>query len=185
MITGERVRLRAMSRSDLPQFVVWLNDPEVIRYTSLYAPFSLEHEEQWFQKTLALSVDEQPLVIEVKIEDRWEAVGNVGFMNFDQRARSAEIGILIGEKDYWNKGYGTEAMQLMVGYGFGALNLNRIHLRVYEINPRGVRCYEKVGFQHEGRLRQAYYLEGQYIDILVMSILKKDWTDKKMKEGTK
>jgi RimJ/RimL family protein N-acetyltransferase len=104
-------------------------------------------------------------------------------MNFNRQAHSAEIGIVIGEKDFWNKGFGTEAMRLMVDYGFSTLNLNRIHLHVYETNPRGIHCYEKVGFQQEGRLRQAHYLEGRYIDILAMSILNNDWMEQKMKEG--
>ncbi|MDK2980717.1 MAG: hypothetical protein PWQ55_1064 [Chloroflexota bacterium] len=185
MITGKRVRLRAMSKDDLPMFVGWLNDPEVNRNLTVYAPMSAEQEQQWYQKNLAQPIDEQPLAIEVNIKDQWKIIGNVGFMNINQLSHCAEIGIVIGEKASWNKGFGTEAMQLMVDYGFNTLNLNRIYLHVYETNPRGIRCYEKVGFQHEGRQRQARYLEGQYIDVLMMSILKKDWIDKKMKEGHK
>jgi len=66
-------------------------------------------------------------------------------------------------------------MRLMAGYGFGNLNLNRIYLQVFETNPAGIRCYEKAGFKHEGRLREARYHEGHYIDVLMMSILKNDW----------
>jgi RimJ/RimL family protein N-acetyltransferase len=109
--------------------------------------------------------------------------GDISFLNFDQHERSAEVGIFIGEKEAWNKGYGTEAMQLMVNHGFADFNLNRIYLRVFEINPRGIHCYEKVGFQHEGRQRQAHYLDGKYIDVLMMSILKHEWKFRDMKEG--
>ena len=183
MITGKHVRLRAMRIDDLPVFVGWLNDPEVIRNLTVYAPLSIEQEQQWFQKILAQPIDEQPLAIEIRSGEQWKLAGNIGFMNFNRHAHSAEVGIVIGEKGFWNKGFGTEAMRLMVDFGFSTMNLNRIHLHVYETNPRGIHCYEKVGFQHEGRLRQAHYLEGQYIDILAMSILKNDWMEQKMKEG--
>jgi RimJ/RimL family protein N-acetyltransferase len=183
MITGKRVRLRAIRKEDLPQFVAWLNDPEVIRNLTIYAPMSLEQEEQWYRETLAQPIDAQPLGIEIKTGQAWNLIGNIGFLNIDQRVHSAEIGIFIGDKSTWDKGYGTEAMQLMLAYGFNTLNLNRIYLRVYETNPRGIRCYEKAGFQQEGRQRQAYFLEGKYIDVLLMSILKSDWTNKHTKEG--
>ncbi len=185
MITGKRIRLRAISKDDLPQYIVWLNDPDVFRNTSLFAPLSMEQEEQWYRDTLAHPVEEQPLAIEVKTDGGWKLVGNVGLMNFDQRIRSAEIGIFIGDKSYWDKGYGTEAMQLILGFGFGSVNLNRIYLRVFETNPRGIHCYENVGFQLEGRMRQAHYLDGKYIDVLLMSILKNEWLGNNMKEGHK
>jgi hypothetical protein len=81
------------------------------------------------------------------------------------------VGIFIGEKTLWNKGYGTEAMRLLLRHGFETLNLNRICLRVFETNPRAVRSYEKAGFMLEGRERQGMYKDGQYIDVLMMSIL--------------
>jgi len=179
MITGKRVRLRAISKDDLPQFVVWMNDPDVFRNTSMFAPLSLEQEEQWYRDTLTHPVEEQPLAIEVMTDAGWQMVGDVGLMNLDQRIRSAEIGIFIGDKPCWDKGYGTETLQLILDFGFGSVNLNRIYLRVFETNPRGVHCYEKVGFQHEGRMRQAYYLDGKYIDVLLMSILKSEWMEQK------
>ncbi len=184
MIVGKRVRLRALSKADLPAFVDWLNDADVRRNLTLYQPVSMEQEERWFLQTLALPVDEQPLSIEAKRGADWQLVGNIGFMNLDTHARSAEIGLFIGIKDLWDKGLGGEAMRLMLAHGFQTLNLNRIYLCVYESNLRGVRCYEKAGFQLEGRLREARFLEGRYIDILMMSILKSEWTKEQLrKEG--
>lgn len=184
MISGERIRLRAISRKDLPDFVTWLNDPEVRLNLDIYYPFSFEQEEKWFEEILTHHVDEQPLAIEVSNQDIWKLIGNIGFININQHKRSAEIGILIGDKQYWDKGYGTEAMRLMIAYGFQTLNLNRIFLRVYETNPRGIRCYEKAGFIQEGRLRQAHFNNGSYVDVLMMSILKDEWTKENMKEGS-
>jgi RimJ/RimL family protein N-acetyltransferase len=135
MITGERVRLRAIHREDLPLFLTWINDPEVRRNLLFNNPVSIHQEEKWFSGML----------------------------------------IFIGDKRFWNQGYGTEAMRLMVSHGFNDLNFHRIFLHVFDTNPRAVRSYEKVGFQHEGRLREARYLEGRYVDVLVMSILKSEW----------
>jgi len=78
---------------------------------------------------------------------------------------------LIGDKSYWNQGYGTEALRLLLRVGFETLNLHRIFLRVYETNPRAIRAYEKAGFVQEGRQRQAEFKDGRYIDVLVMSML--------------
>jgi RimJ/RimL family protein N-acetyltransferase len=83
---------------------------------------------------------------------------------------------MIGDKTYWTQGYGTEAVRLLIKHGFNSLNLNRIFLRVFENNPRAIRAYEKAGFVHEGRERQAEFRDGRYIDVLLMSILKDEFS---------
>lgn len=84
---------------------------------------------------------------------------------------------MIGEKDYWDQGYGTEAMQLILHHGFNTLNLNSITLRVYENNPRAIRSYEKTGFVLDGRIRQSQFADGKYLDTLFMSVLREEWKD--------
>lgn len=180
MIYGERIRFRAPERSDIPQFTRWVNDSEVRQGIAHYLPMSLANEESWFENMLKRPRDEQPFVIEVRgageqAEESWTAIGNCSFFDIDWRSRHSEFGILIGEKAYWNQGYGTEAVQLLVRYGFETLNLNRIWLQVYETNPRAIRAYEKAGFIQEGRKRQAEYLNGEYVDVLLMSILRLEW----------
>lgn len=176
MIYGDRIRLRASERTDLPLFVKWLNDPEVIQYLSLFHPLSLAAEEQWFEAMLKKHPAEQVLVIEMRQgEESWLPLGNCSFMDLDWRNRSAEFGIFIGEKSYWSRGYGSEATRLMLQYGFGTLNLHRIWLRVFANNRRAIRAYEKAGYQQEGIQRQALFQEGRYIDVLVMSILRPEW----------
>ena len=183
MLYGKCVRLRAIEKEDLPHFVAWLNDPEVRQHLQMYQPLSMAQEEEWFKGILQRSLDEQPLVIEVKIDDGWQPVGNVGLFGINHSDHSAEIGIFIGEKTFWSQGYGTEAMRLMLKHGFEDINLNRIFLQVYETNPRGQRAYEKVGFVLEGRMRQARYLQGRYIDVLLMSVLRSEWKDDMKSEG--
>ncbi len=98
MIYGERVRLRADERGDIPTFVRWMNDPEVTRHLSAFLPLSQAAEENWFEGMLKLPQAERPLAIEIRESDAWRLVGNCSFMDIDWRTRSAEVGILIGEK---------------------------------------------------------------------------------------
>jgi diamine N-acetyltransferase len=177
MIYGERIRLRHVEREDLPKFVDWLNDPEVRHGLAMYLPLSSAEEENWFAELLKRPGDEQPLVIEVRGEAGWAMIGNSGFFRFDWRNRNAELGIMIGDKTYWNQGYGTEAVRLLLRHGFTTLNLHRVFLRVFENNPRAIRAYEKAGFVHEGRMRQAEYHDGQYWDVLLMSVLSPEWRE--------
>ncbi len=132
MIYGDKIRLRSAERQDIPQFVSWLNDPEIIENLMIYAPLSKAEEEDWFNHMLERSKDERPLVIEVLEGDEWIMVGNCGIHNIDWRCRSAELGIFIGEKKLWNQGYGTAVMRLLLKYGFQTLNLNRLMLDVYD-----------------------------------------------------
>jgi RimJ/RimL family protein N-acetyltransferase len=175
MIIGERIRLRAIERDDLTRFVTWLNDPDVTRGLMLFVPLSLSQEEKWFQHLLDRPVEEHPLVMEVRMPEGWIPIGNIALDRINWKERSAEVGIFIGEKIFWNQGYGREAMGLILGYGFNELNLNRIFLRVYETNQRAIHSYEKAGFVLEGRLRQDHFQDGRYIDVLMMSVLRSEW----------
>jgi RimJ/RimL family protein N-acetyltransferase len=177
MIYSGRIRLRAPERSDIPRFVAWLNDPEVRAGLLVSLPLSTADEEGWFEAMLKRPLEEHPMTIEARQGDDWLPVGNCGFHNIDWRCRSAEVGIFIGEKSLWNRGYGTEVMRLLLKHGFNTLNLNRIALDVYESNPRAIRSYEKAGFVHEGRRRQAMFKDGWYVDILQMSVLHSEWQE--------
>ncbi len=181
MIFGQRIRFTGVERDDLATFINWVNDPEVLRGTGIYLPLSMADEQDWFETMRKKPMDEHNLAIEVLepaadgSERGWKLIGGCSFFNLNHRNRSSEFGIMIGEKSYWNKGYGTEAVRLLCQHGFNTLNLNRIYLRVFETNPGAVRAYEKAGFMHEGRQRKAEFREGKYIDVLVMSLLKDEF----------
>ena len=182
MIYGESVRLRAIEKADLPKFVAWLNDPEVRQGLSINVPFSLTAEEKWFEANEKNPPNERALAIEIQPEGEegeWVFVGSCSLFDFNWQVRQAEIGIHIGEKKYWNQGFGTRVMQLLLKHGFETLNLNRISLRVHEDNPRAVRTYEKAGFVKEGVLRQARFHKGKYIDVRLMSVLRSEWKERK------
>jgi RimJ/RimL family protein N-acetyltransferase len=171
MIEGERVRLRAIERSDIPTCVRWFNDPEVLQYLAMYLPMSEAAEERWFDAQLE---DEKSHVFVIETLDG-VAIGNLGLFDIDGRNRSAGCGISICEKAYWNQGYGADALRTLLGFAFGEMNLNRIYLSVYDFNERAIRCYEKIGFRQEGRLRQSQFTGGRYVDELVMAVLREAW----------
>jgi len=175
MLIGKNIRLRADERADLPKFVEWLNDPEVYRFLSVRLPISQAGEEHWFEDMLKHSPEEQPLAIEIREGKGWRMIGNCGFFDLNWRSRSAEVGIFIGDKSCWNKGYGTEVMQLLLCHAFETMNLNRVYLRVDAENVGGIKAYEKAGFVHEARLREADFRDGRYCDDLLMSVLRSEW----------
>ena len=124
VILGENVRLRAMEREDIPRFVRWMNDPEVTEFLLINSPLSKAMEEQWFERQAARPPHEgQVLGIEVLENGNWVHIGNTGLHNVEPVHLAAEFGIVIGEKEYWNKGFGREATRLMLKHGFENLNL--------------------------------------------------------------
>lgn len=182
MILGENIRLRAIERTDIPRFVRWMNDPEVTQYLLMSSPLSTAMEEKWFDAQLERPPHQgQIFAIEVKVADDWVHIGNSGLHDVDPVNHSAEFGIVIGEKDYWNKGYGTQATRLTLRHGFEHLNLHRIYLEVFVTNPRAMRVYEAAGFTREGVQRQAIFKNGRYIDEIIMSILQSEWMNQKAK----
>jgi RimJ/RimL family protein N-acetyltransferase len=176
MISSKNVRLRAPERKDIPQWVAWLNDPEVTAGLYIVYPVGMEDETGWFDNIQKTPPAEHPMVIDIKVGETWVTVGNCGVHKIDWRVRCAEVGIFIGEKRYWNLGVGTETMRLLVQYCFETLNMNRVFLQVFANNKRAVRVYEKVGFIKEGCQRQAEYKNGEYIDVIIMGILRSEWT---------
>ena len=109
-------------------------------------------------------------------------IRNCGIHQVNWKDRLGVCGIMIGEKNYWGKGYGTEAIELLMEYAFKTLNLNRIELMVYDFNQRAIHCYEKLGFIREGLKRQAVFINGGYHDILIMAILQQEWNEKNDKK---
>lgn len=175
---GERIRLRAAEKEDIPLFLRWINDEDVTENLLLVFPMSRFEEEQWYDAMMKRPAAEHAMVIEIKDQEPeagYRPIGTCQFHNLDWRNRSGELGIMIGEKSCWDQGYGTETMRLLLDHGFGMLNLHRIWLQVYAKNKRGIRAYDKAGFTCEGKFRQAEYKHGQYHDVHLMSVLREEW----------
>jgi RimJ/RimL family protein N-acetyltransferase len=173
-LRAARVYLRPAERDDLERFVRWFADAEVTRYLSLRAPFSLAAEERWFDQMLG-SQGKRDYHFVICLVDGDLPIGTAGLHGINGMEGNAEFGISIGEKAYWNRGYGTEALHAICDFGFGALRLERIQLQVFAPNTRARRSYEKAGFVHEGTQRHAMFAEGEFWDVEVMSLLRDEW----------
>jgi diamine N-acetyltransferase len=174
VIRAERIYLRPAERSDLANFVRWFSDAEVTRYLMARAPFSGAMEERWFDQMLEKQGKTDYHFVICLAEDG-RPIGTAGLHELDLENGSAAFGISIGEKSEWNKGYGTETLQAICDFGFGKLRLERIWLEVYAPNKAGQRAYQKAGFVLEGALRNAHFAEGEYMDVLVMALLREEW----------
>jgi RimJ/RimL family protein N-acetyltransferase len=172
-LIGKKCYLSPIDVNDADKFTEWLNDIEVLTSLQLYSGvISLENEKDFLAN---LSKDHNYSIID---SEKNELIGNCGFLDIDHINRTAEIGIVIGNKNYWNKGYGTEALSLLIDYGFKALNFHNIMLRVYELNKGGICCYEKVGFKRFGKRREALHRNLAKHDIVYMDILPDDFYEK-------
>jgi RimJ/RimL family protein N-acetyltransferase len=171
-LVGQLVYLRPLELADAQTIVPWFNDSEVTRYLLLCRPMSLADEQEFLRR---LSERPTDLAVGIAVREGDRLIGTAGLHQMDVRNRHAALGISIGDREAWGKGYGTEATQLLVRHAFFTLNLNRVWLHVYEYNDRALRVYEKIGFQVEGRLRQDTFRDGRYWDTIVMGVLREDW----------
>ncbi len=175
LFSGNLVRLIAYEPDKHASIsAAWTRDSEFNRLLDA-SPARVYTESQvkdWMEK--------QPDLYQFVILDRQndKPIGLIELDGLNWTAGDAFVGIGLGEREYWGKGYGTEAMNIILGYAFRELGLRRVSLTVFEYNPRGIRCYEKVGFVHEGRKRQALNREGRRWDILFMGILREEWEAK-------
>lgn len=172
-LAGKRVALRPVESSDFGLFARWLND-ETVTYFMFYGqrPLALEQGAEEVRAQLAC---DRHVILLVAEKRSGNPVGFGGLYDIHPTARKAELRILIGEKEAWGKGYGTEATRLLVYYGFDRLNLNRIWLGVTDENSRAVKAYERCGFRVEGRLRQDLYRNSRFYDSVRMSILREEY----------
>jgi len=171
-IVGDRIYLRPLDVDDLDRCLRWINDPELVDRLGRRHPMGRAQEETWLAGQYERA-DHLNLAIVLVDGDRH--IGNCGFNAIDSVNRQAEFGILIGEKDAWGHGYGSEAARLVLDYGFDELGLHRISLGVYAFNDRAIRAYEKVGFVLEGTEREAYFRHGRFHDHHIMSVLASEW----------
>ena len=173
-IAGDKIYFRGLEKNDLMGCMFqWANDSEVTHYMFMGAmPNSIELLEEEYEQ---LTKSKNDVVFAVVDKETDVHIGNVGLYLINWISRSAEFRIIIGEREYWSKDYGTEATKLTVQYGFEKLNLNKVWLGVNGEHRSAVKTYEKAGFVHEGILRQEIYRNGKYYDAIRMSILRGEY----------
>ena len=170
MILGERVYLRAVELTDLDSCVRWMNDAEVTGFlaTGVF-PISRLAEQGWLERA-ARAESPTNRNFAVCLIDGDRHIGNAGLHSIDWLSGVAELGIMIGEKDCWNQGYGTDVVRTLTTFAFRQAHLRKVFLRVFSHNQRAIRCYEKCGFRHEGRLSAQVFKDGRYVDEILMGL---------------
>ncbi len=172
MIQGKKVNLRRLDEGDLEKEFQWLNDPEVTRLTQ--GNYSLPVTRAQVRELFSEAVQGRRLFFAVETKDG-TLIGDAALHPIDEKNRIGELLITIGEKDRWNKGYGTDAILLLLGLAFQEINLQKVELKVFEYNERAIRVYERCGFQREGTRRRALFRDGRYYDQILMGILREEF----------
>jgi RimJ/RimL family protein N-acetyltransferase len=171
-LIGRRVYLRPFDKNDLFFIQKWSNDAELRRLTGEVAPMSYAEAEEFYKELLA-DKDRMWFVIALKRGDR--VVGEAGLLRMFRAWRTTDMTIIIGEKDAWGKGYGTEAGRLLLSYVFKRLRFHRVSVGVVGFNERALRFWEGLGFKKEGVERDGYYCDNEYSDFVMMSILEDEF----------
>lgn len=172
-LVGERIYLSPRNTEDVEIFTEWLNDFEITDYTGKSGMLlTLAGEKKYLEEN---SSPEATFAIVTLDKD--EMIGSVSLEKIENTNRTATLGIMIGNKNYFSKGYGTEAIRLILDYGFNYLNLHCIQLNVLDVNERAIKCYEKCGFKKAGRIRECKFVNGKYHDSICMDILASEFSE--------
>lgn len=177
MIVGKKTVLSAIEKEHLPQLLEWRNNPDFRQYYREYRELNLENQTEWWlknnnDKTWAYFVI-KPIENNIICD---KIIGIAGLTYIDFINRNAEFAITIGDCDYKNLGYGTDALYTLIKYGFDNLNLHKIYSEVYSNNPC-LNLYIKMGFKQEGILRDTYYHGGRYYDSYMLGMMKNELKD--------
>ncbi len=171
MIMGDEVRLWALERHDLIQNYQWANDPELIRLAGLDpTPKAAQAIEGWFDSIVR---NQRIQIFAIKTADG-DYLGNIELTSIDRQCGKAEVGLMLGNREAWGKGYASRALQAMLGYAYGELRLHRLYARVLEFNQRAWELFERNGFQLEGTERQSHFTDGSYHDVRLYGRLATD-----------
>ena len=173
-LKGKRINLRPMNMGDLDgPYMDWLNDYEITRFLETGAFPTTRASLQSYLKSVA----RHPNNVMLAIIDRKtkKHVGNIKLGNIHPIHRNGDVGILVGDRRFWGKGYGSEATDMVLDWGFSRLNLHKITLGVYADHAPAVRAYKKLGFKIEGTLRDHLFRDGKFRHKTVMGILRSEW----------
>jgi len=169
MVLGELVKLRAMGPADADALWRWNHDPDVMRWMGDTYPSSPEHVQKWLSERPRNTYADLLLGVEALADRR--LIGLVALREAEPETGIAVLDIYLGEKEYWGKGYATDAMRTVCRYGFDKMRLHKITLTVVAENHAAQQVYKKVGFVEEGRLRQSFRRDGQWYDEFTMGLL--------------
>ncbi|HUH03475.1 MAG TPA: GNAT family protein [Kofleriaceae bacterium] len=169
------VRLRPVGEADVDDILGWVNDREIVGNLASFSgtPFSREDEVAYVRAMMASNVDR---VFSVLAADDGRYVGQIGIHQIFWRSRVGRLSLVIGSKDEWGKGFGSAAIARILDLAFGHEELHKIWLMVFRTNERSRRTYERAGFTVEGTLREEYFHDGAWHDMVRMSMLSHEWS---------
>jgi ribosomal-protein-alanine N-acetyltransferase len=175
VMEGEKTRLRPMTLEEADLVFAWLGDPEVNEFwggrdrTRSKEEFLTDWKPYYFDG----SEPERGRCFAIEAEGR--PIGMIAYNAIIRRDRSVDIDVIIGEKAYWSRGYGTDAIRAFLRYLFEVVGMHRVALGTYATNARAIRCYEKCGFVREGVQRESEWVDGRWVDAVLMSVLEQEF----------
>jgi RimJ/RimL family protein N-acetyltransferase len=172
MLTGKHVILTALTKKDLPILFKWINERELVLFNAPFKPISEMEHKAWFDSTQAR---DDIVIFGIRLIETDRLIGTCQLHSINVIHRSAELQIRIGAEKQRGKGYGAEAANFLLDFAFRDLNLHRVYLYVFASNEAARRMYKKVGFVEEGILRKAAHIDGEFLDVIVMGILRKEY----------
>lgn len=174
LIESSLIKLRSLESEDCQEFYNWANDREVTQFSlSSYAyPQSKSDILKWLA---GINKCSKTITFGICSIETGQLVGYAGITSISTLNRSGEFFILIGAKDHWGKGIGTEVTKLITEYGFKTLGLHRVELTVYASNQPAIRTYQKAGYKHEGVKRESGFRNGEFVDKIQMGVLSHEW----------
>ena len=173
MIRGDKVCLTELDVGNAETIRAWLNDPEVHRYLVVgHVPITREQEQRYYA---AQSESSTSYSFEIHVADDGRYIGNVGLQGVDLVNRHAEVGVAIGDKSAWGKGYGGDAIATCLKFAFLTLGLHRVSIRAHEDHERALNLYRRLGFVETGREREHVYSEGRFADNVVLDMLEQEY----------
>lgn len=168
MIHGNQVTLRAPIAEDSDDYFSWINNKALVLKNADYKPVLKEEHDQWFN---AIGLNPSIVLFSIVENHQHQLIGSCSLRNINLHHQNAELQIRIGNLNYHGRGFGSEATQLLVNYGFTQLHLKRIYLHVFCTNKRAIRAYEKCRFKTEGLLQKAAFINGEFVDVQIMAII--------------
>lgn len=166
MLTLDNVKLRAVKKTDSMLLFDMINEPDIVRFNAPYKPVDEIHHEKWLENLLA---DSNKVFFIIESDNK--PVGSIQLIDIHPIHRNAELTVRIGDKNHRGKGIGSKALKILCRYAFKDLGLVRVWLRVFSTNELAIAAYKKAGFSVEGKMEKAAYIEGRFVDVIVMGLL--------------
>lgn len=171
-ISGQVLYLSPLSINDALTYTKWLNDKTISESLGIDGSIvTLEFEQKWIEE------NQNNFMFSIVLKESNELIGSCGFKKIDLLHQNGTLSMFIGEEGKRGKGYGREALKLLLNYGFNNLNLNNINLSVFSFNTKVKKFYESLGFKTCGTKHKCHYLRGKYYDEIQMEILKDEYSE--------